>query len=52
MVASGKIDMKPLVSHHFSLEDTLQAYEVAREGSGIKVIIHVQPRDTNNPVKF
>ncbi|XP_075979291.1 sorbitol dehydrogenase-like [Anticarsia gemmatalis] len=52
LVASGKINVKPLVTHHFSLEDTVEAYEVARQGTGIKVMIHVQPRDTNNPVKF
>ncbi|KAJ8718679.1 hypothetical protein PYW08_002916 [Mythimna loreyi] len=52
MVASGKINVKPLVSHHFSMEQTLEAYEVARQGLGIKVMIHVQPRDANNPVKF
>ncbi|KAI8434439.1 hypothetical protein MSG28_012466 [Choristoneura fumiferana] len=52
MVASGKINVKPLVTHHFALEDTLKAYEVARQGAGIKVMIHVQPRDTNNKQKF
>ncbi|XP_014359369.2 sorbitol dehydrogenase [Papilio machaon] len=49
MVASGQINVKPLVTHHYSLEETLEAYEVARKGLGIKVMIHVQPRDTNNP---
>ncbi|XP_028026519.1 sorbitol dehydrogenase-like, partial [Bombyx mandarina] len=52
MVASGKINVKPLVTHHFSIEESLEAYEVARQGAGIKVMIHVQPRDTNNPQKF
>ncbi|CAH0718100.1 unnamed protein product, partial [Brenthis ino] len=52
MVASGQINVKPLVTHHFSLEETLEAYEVARRGSGIKVMIHVQPKDANNPQKF
>lgn len=52
MVASGKVNVKPLVTHHFALEDTLEAYEVAKAGAGIKVMIHVQPRDANNPQKF
>ncbi|XP_038222008.1 sorbitol dehydrogenase-like [Zerene cesonia] len=52
LVASGKINVKPLVTHHFALEETLEAYEVARKGLGIKVMIHVQPRDSNNPTKF
>ncbi|KAG7300503.1 hypothetical protein JYU34_016134 [Plutella xylostella] len=52
MVSSGLIDVKPLVTHHFSMEETLQAYETARRGDGIKVMIHVQPRDANNCKKF
>ncbi|KAJ0174955.1 hypothetical protein K1T71_009096 [Dendrolimus kikuchii] len=52
MVSSGKINVKPLVTHHFSMEETLEAYEVARQGAGIKVMIHLQPRDSNNPQKF
>nr|AZL95671.1 sorbitol dehydrogenase [Antheraea pernyi] len=51
LVASGKINVKPLVTHHFGIEESLEAYEVARQGAGIKVMIHVQPRDTNNPQK-
>ncbi|XP_050679398.1 sorbitol dehydrogenase-like [Leptidea sinapis] len=52
LIASGQINVKPLVTHHFSLEESLEAYEVARKGLGIKVMIHLQPRDTNNPKKF
>lgn len=52
MVASGLINVKPLVTHHFSMEETLKAYETARQGLGIKVMIHVQPRNSNNPQKF
>jgi L-iditol 2-dehydrogenase len=52
MVASGLINVKPLVTHHFDMEQTLEAYDTTLKGNGIKVMIHVQPRDTNNPVKF
>ncbi|XP_052752230.1 sorbitol dehydrogenase-like [Galleria mellonella] len=52
MLANGQVNVKPLVSHHFDIEQTLEAYEIARRGTGIKVMIHVQPRDTNNPNKF
>lgn len=52
MVASGQVDVKPLVTHHFSLEESLEAYEVARKGLGIKVMIHAQPRDANNLKPF
>ncbi|RVE49385.1 hypothetical protein evm_006000 [Chilo suppressalis] len=52
MVANGHINVKPLVTHHFDMEQTVEAYNTTLKGQGIKVMIHVQPRDTNNPVKF
>jgi len=42
MVASGAANVKKLITHNFSLEDTIKAFEVARTGAGnpIKVMIH------------
>ena len=42
MIASGKLDAKPLITHHFPLEKTLDAFETSRTGAGgaIKVMIH------------
>ncbi|XP_073834505.1 sorbitol dehydrogenase-like [Musca autumnalis] len=50
LVASGKVNVKRLVTHHFDITETDKAFETARKGLGgaIKVIIHVQPKDTNN----
>lgn len=41
MIASGKVDVKPLITHRYKLEDTLKAFETARTGAGgaIKVMI-------------
>lgn len=41
MVASGKVDVKPLITHRFTLEETLKAFETAKTGAGgaIKVMI-------------
>ena len=41
MVASGKVDVRPLITHRFSLEQTLEAFETAKTGAGgaIKVVI-------------
>lgn len=41
MVASGAVDVKPLITHRFNLEETLKAFETAKTGAGgaIKVII-------------
>ncbi|KAI5695944.1 hypothetical protein M8J76_015355 [Diaphorina citri] len=42
MVASGKVDVKKLITHNYLLEDTLHAFETAKTGAGnaIKVMIH------------
>lgn len=52
IVASGYVDVKPLVSHHFDLSDVNEAFRVASQGEGVKIMIHLVPRDTNNPIKF
>lgn len=52
IVASGYVDVKPLVSHHFDLKQVKEAFRVAGAGEGIKVMIHLVPRDTNNKKKF
>lgn len=42
VVSSGTIDVKSLITHHFSLQDTVAAFQTARSPSSkaIKVIIH------------
>ncbi|ESO87240.1 hypothetical protein LOTGIDRAFT_205809 [Lottia gigantea] len=39
MISSGKINIKPMISHRFKLEETLQAFETAKSGAGVKVMI-------------
>lgn len=39
MVASGKVDVKPLITHRFDLQDSIQAFETTARGEGIKVMI-------------
>jgi len=41
MVASGKVNVKPLITHRFQFEDTVKAFETAKTGAGgaIKVMI-------------
>jgi len=43
LIASGKVDVKPLITHHFELKDVVKAFETARDMSGgaIKVCITV-----------
>jgi len=54
LVASGSVNVKKLISHHFDIKDTLEAFNTSRNniGNPIKVMIHVQPRDKNNPKPF
>ena len=41
LVASGAVDVKPLISHHFGLDDVAQAFRTALSGSdAVKVLIH------------
>ncbi|KAH3803612.1 sorbitol dehydrogenase-like isoform X1 [Dreissena polymorpha] len=39
MVASGAVNVKPLITHRFKLEDSIQAFETTLRGEGIKVMI-------------
>ena len=41
MIASGKINVKPLITHRFKLEESIKAFETAATGAGgaIKVMI-------------
>ncbi len=41
LVASGAVDVKPLISHHFALADTASAFRAAMTASdAVKVLIH------------
>lgn len=53
MVANGTIDATRLITHHFNLTESVEAFKTSRYGleGAIKVMIHCQPRNKNNPVK-
>jgi len=42
LIATGKINLKPLITHNFKIEETLEAFKTAETGTGnaIKVMIH------------
>jgi len=42
MVAAGVVDVKKLITHHFTIEETKEAFETSRTGAGgaVKVMIH------------
>jgi len=45
MVKTGKISVKPLITHHYKMEDTIKAFHTAKtqEGNPIKILIHANP---------
>ncbi|XP_067665820.1 sorbitol dehydrogenase-like [Haliotis asinina] len=44
MIASGQIDVKPFITHRFSLEQSLEAFETAKRGEGIKIMINCETK--------
>jgi len=36
--------VKPLITHRYSLEQALEAFEAARRGEGIKIMIDCQDK--------
>lgn len=54
LVSSGKFNVKKLITHHFDITETKEAFDTAqynRDGA-IKVLIHCTRRDENNPFPF
>ncbi|XP_042868055.1 sorbitol dehydrogenase-like [Penaeus japonicus] len=45
MVSSGLVDVKPLVTHRFSINEVLEAFHTAKGGAAIKVMIRVDPQE-------
>lgn len=39
LLATGQVDVKPLITHRFKLQESIRAFEEAKAGTGIKVII-------------
>lgn len=47
MLASGKVNMKPLVTHRFPLEEVVKAFETSCQRVGIKVMLKCDQNDQN-----
>ena len=45
LIASGRVDVRPLVTHHFCLEETARAFELvsARSDGVLKAIVRISP---------
>lgn len=40
-MANGQVNLQKMATHHFDFAETLKAFETAKSGEGIKVIINV-----------
>ncbi|KAM9766027.1 sorbitol dehydrogenase [Menidia menidia] len=47
MLASGQVNVRPLVTHRFPLEQAVAAFETTRQGLGIKVMLKCDKDDQN-----
>mmetsp|Transcript_1856 Transcript_1856/g.6620 ORF Transcript_1856/g.6620 Transcript_1856/m.6620 type:complete len:348 (-) Transcript_1856:70-1113(-) len=43
LVASGKVDVKPVITHTFSLEESLKAFEMARDAADNSIKVVIEP---------
>lgn len=39
LIAEGKVDPRPMITHRFDLEQALEAFETVKRGDGVKVMI-------------
>ncbi len=39
LIASGRIDVKPLITHRYTLNESVEAFEMAESGQAIKVMV-------------
>jgi len=39
LIATGRIDVKPLITHRYNINESVQAFEMAESGQAIKVMI-------------
>ncbi|XP_074901866.1 sorbitol dehydrogenase isoform X4 [Buteo buteo] len=47
LLASKRINVKPLVTHRFPLEKALEAFETTKRGEGVKIMLKCDPTDHN-----
>nr|P0DMQ6.1 RecName: Full=Sorbitol dehydrogenase; Short=SDH; AltName: Full=Polyol dehydrogenase [Gallus gallus] len=47
LLASKRINIKPLVTHRFPLEKALEAFETTKRGEGVKIMLKCDPTDQN-----
>ncbi|GCC37244.1 hypothetical protein chiPu_0015746 [Chiloscyllium punctatum] len=49
LLASKKVDVKPLITHRFGLEQAQEGFECVKKGAGIKVVINCEQQQQQCP---
>ncbi|KAF2893447.1 hypothetical protein ILUMI_12732 [Ignelater luminosus] len=44
LIATGRLDFTSMITHDYKLTDIMQAYNVAKTGRAIKILIHTNPK--------
>ena len=47
MISSGQVNVKPLITHRFPMEQAEDGFKVVRSGQGVKVMLKCDPNDQN-----
>jgi len=42
LIYNGRVDLNPLITHHFALEDYREAFELLERGEGVKAVLYPQ----------
>ena len=42
LVSTGRLNVKPLITHRFKLEEAIKAFEVARTGADGAIKVHIE----------
>jgi hypothetical protein len=41
LIATGQIDVKPLITHRYTIKESVEAFEMAESGQAIKVMVSI-----------
>ena len=52
LVAAGRVDVRPFVSHRFALDEAGEAFRVLADRSGLNVVVEPQRRAQHRGVQY
>ena len=52
LIASGRIDVKPLITHRYNINQSVEAFEMAESGQAIKVMVSIDLFESSNLLSY